>query len=43
MLGCLAKPGQGAVELAVIGPVVLHGAAGLVRDGQDAIDAAEIA
>ena len=34
----LGEAGQGAVELVVVGAVVLHGAAGLVRDGHHAVD-----
>ena len=37
-VGMLGEAGQRAVELVVVGAVVLHGAAGLVRDGHDAID-----
>ena len=37
-IGMLGETGQRAVELVVVGPVVLHGAAGLVRDGHDAVD-----
>src|SRR5439155_18407220 len=37
-VGVPGEAGQGAVELAVVGAVVLHGAAGLVGDGHDAID-----
>src|SRR5437588_12256767 len=36
-VGVLGEAGEGAVELVVVGAVVLHGAAGLVRDGDDAV------
>src|SRR5260370_42250121 len=34
----LGEPGEGAVELVVVGAAVLHGAAGLVRDRQNAVN-----
>ena len=37
-VGMLGEAGQRAVELVVVGAVVLHGAAGLVRDGHHAVD-----
>src|SRR5205807_503913 len=36
-VGVLREAGEGAVELVVVGAVVLHGAAGLVGDGNDAV------
>ncbi len=41
-IGVLGKAGQGAVELVVVGPVVLHGAAAFVRDGHHAIDIGKV-
>src|SRR5689334_15321108 len=39
----LGEPGQSAVELIVIGPIILHGAAGFVSDRHDAVHIGVIA
>src|SRR5438105_783027 len=41
-VGVTCEAGEGAVQLSMVGAVVLHGAAGLVRNRDDAIDVGEL-